>query len=308
MKKINKYILPGLALLVGVNLSGCKKTETTSDGIKYTYIKEGKDPAKDGEYVIYHFEAKNEKDSVFLSSYSQPIPAYLQHNDETQANTGIDEIFLNLKKGDSIVVSSEAAKVFGADGVPPFLKSDEQITINIGVLNVIEEELFQDYFNDLIASQQKKQEEKSVQQLEDDIKEIEKYISENNLQADRTESGVFYVIEKEGTGPEVEQGNTVHVDYTGYVLDGTVFDTSVESRARESNLYNQAKNYSPISFEVGVGRVIKGWDEGLQRLRKGSVAKLIIPSPLAYGPNQRSEVIKANSILVFDVEVTDVQK
>jgi FKBP-type peptidyl-prolyl cis-trans isomerase len=54
--------------------------------------------------------------------------------------------------------------------------------------------------------------------------------------------------------------------------------------------------------------VIQGWDEGLQLLKKGSVAKLLIPSPLAYGPSQRSEVIQANSILVFDVEVTDVQK
>lgn len=307
MKKINNLILATGIIVVSVAVSSCKKTQTTSDGIEYTYINEGKDATKDGDYVLYNFMAKTSKDSVFISSYDQPIPPYLQHQDSADATSGIDEIFLNLKKGDSIRVVSKASKIFGPN-LPPFLDSAENVTIEIGVVNVIEEEVFQDYYNDLMAGQQKKQEENAVKQLQDDIETIEKYISENNLQATKTESGLFYVIEKDGTGAQVEQGNTISVDYTGYVLDGTVFDTSVESRAKESNTFTEGRDYEPISFPVGQGRVIQGWDEGLQYLKKGSVAKLLIPSPLAYGPSQRSEVIKANSILVFDVEVTDVQK
>lgn len=308
MKNVNKLILPALVLLVSAGVLGCKKTETTSDGIEYTYIKEGKDAVKDGEYVIYHFEAKNAKDSLFISSYSQPLPAYMQKNSNTPASTGIDEIFLNLKKGDSIVVNATAEKIFGENGVPPFLKGEENVTITIGVLNVIEEELFQDYFNDMMAAEQEKQAKKAEVQLDTDIELIEKYIAENNLNASRTESGLFYVIEKEGNGPEVERGNTVSVDYTGYVLDGTLFDTSVAERARENGTFQEGRTYAPIAVEVGMGRVIKGWDEGLQLLKKGSEAKFIIPSPLAYGPSQRSEVIVPNSILVFDVVVTEVQK
>lgn len=294
-------------ILASVALSSCKKAQTTSDGIEYTYISEGKDVTKDGDYVLYNFVAKTSKDSVFISSFDQPIPPYLQHQDSADAQSGIDEIFLNLKKGDSIRVSSKANKIFGPN-LPPFLDSAEVVTIEIGVVNVIEEEVFQDYYNDLMAAQQKKQEENAEKQLQDDIETIEKYISENNLQATKTESGLFYVIEKEGNGDQVEQGNTISVDYTGYVMDGTVFDTSVESRAKDSNTFMEGRDYEPISFPVGQGSVIQGWDEGLQLLKKGSVAKLLIPSPLAYGPSQRSEVIKANSILIFDVEVTDVKK
>nr|MBI1232263.1 peptidylprolyl isomerase [Cytophagales bacterium] len=307
MKKINNLLLGAGIILASIAVSSCKKTQTTSDGIEYTYVSEGKEATKDGDYVLYNFVAKTGNDSVFISSYDQPIPPYLQHQDSADAQSGIDEIFLNLKKGDSIRVMSKANKIFGAN-LPPFLDSAENITIEIGVVNVIEQEVFQDYYNDLMAAQQKKQEENAKKQLEEDIQTIEKYISENNLNATKTESGLFYVIEKEGSGDQVEQGNTISVDYTGYVMDGTVFDTSVESRAKESNTFTEGRDYEPISFAVGQGRVIPGWDEGLQYLKEGSVAKLLIPSPLAYGPSQRSEVIKPNSILIFDVEVTDVQK
>jgi FKBP-type peptidyl-prolyl cis-trans isomerase len=226
----------------------------------------------------------------------------------TEKQSGIDEIFLGLKKGDSIVINSTAEKVFGAEGLPPFLTNEENVTISIGVVDVLQEEVFQDYFNDLAEANQKKQSEEAVVQLQEDIKTLEEYISENNLDATKTESGLFYVIEEEGNGPEVDEGDTVAVNYTGYVLDGTVFDTSLESVAKESNTFTEGRPYEPIEFQVGKGRVIPGWDEGLQYLKQGSKAKLLIPSTLAYGNRQASEVIKANSVLIFDVEVTDVQK
>lgn len=308
MKKVNNLILSAGILISSAGMISCNQTHTTSDGIEYKYVKEGKDKPNDGEFVLYHFTAKNAADSVFISSYEQPTPAYLQHNDTVEARTGIDEIFLGLKKGDSIVVNSNAEKIFGENGVPPFLQADEKVTINIGVINVLEEEIFQDYFNDLAAEQQRKMDSEAENQLQEDVQIIENYISENNLQATKTESGLFYVIEEEGSGQQVEQGNTVSVNYTGYVMDGRIFDTSIESKAKESDSYNEDRPYEPISFEVGQGRVIPGWDEGLQYLNKGSKAKLLIPSTLAYGPTQRGDIITPNSILIFDVEVTDVEK
>jgi FKBP-type peptidyl-prolyl cis-trans isomerase len=309
MKKVNSFILSaGLLLIASVGMVACKKTQTTSDGIEYTYIKEGDKKPNNGEFVVYHFTAKNGNDSTFISSYDQPTPAYLQYNDSIEQKSGIDEIFLNLKSGDSIVINSTAAKVFGAEGLPPFLTNDEEVTISIGVVDVLEEQVFQDYFNDLADAHQQKQSEEAVVQLQEDVKIIEDYIAENNLDATKTESGLFYVIEEEGSGPEVDQGDTVSVNYTGYVLNGTVFDTSLESVARENDTFTEGRPYEPIEVQVGMGRVIPGWDEGLQYLKEGSKAKLIIPSTLAYGPQQASEVIKANSVLIFDLEVTDVQK
>ncbi|MEX2513972.1 MAG: FKBP-type peptidyl-prolyl cis-trans isomerase [Cyclobacteriaceae bacterium] len=308
MKRINSLILGVLVIVISTMFYSCQKKKTTSDGIEYKYINEGNDKTKDGDFVLYQFIAKTSSDSVFISSYDQPIPPYLQHSDTAETRTGIDEIFLNLNNGDSIEINATAEQIFTAQGVPPFLKNDDRVTINIGVINVVEEEIFEDYFNDLVAEQQKKQAAEAETKLEDDIKTIENYISENNLEADRTESGLFYVIEEEGDGEKVEQGNKISVNYTGYVMDGTVFDTSLESKAKESNTYNEERPYEPFTFAVGQGMVIPGWDEGLQLLKNGSKAKFLIPSTLAYGPSQRGEVIKPNSILIFDVEVTDVQK
>ena len=308
MRKFNSFIISaGLVIIASIGMTACsKKTETTSDGIEYTYIKEGKVETKNGEFVVYHFVAKTGNDSVFMSSYDQPTPPYLVYNDSTEKINGMDEIFLGLKRGDSIVINSTADKIF-MGGTPPFLEVDEQIQISIGVVDVLAEEVFQDYYNDLGEAYQKRQEEHAKVQLQEDIKVLEDYIAENNLSASRTESGLFYVIEEEGNGAEVEQGSTVSVNYTGYVLDGSIFDTSIENVARESNTFMEGRNYEPIEFQVGMQQVIEGWDEGLQYLRKGSKAKLLIPSTMAYGDRQVSEVIKANSVLVFDIEVTDVK-
>jgi peptidylprolyl isomerase len=107
----------------------------------------------------------------------------------------------------------------------------------------------------------------------------------------KLESGLQIIMVSEGKGPKPVKNNKVDVHYTGYFTDGKIFDSSV-SRG------------TPLSFEVGVGRVIKGWDEGLLQLNKGSKARLIIPSHLAYGDRQTGP-IPAGSTLIFDVELID---
>ena len=108
-----------------------------------------------------------------------------------------------------------------------------------------------------------------------------------------TASGIEYAIITEGEGPAVEIGKMVTVHYSGYLQDGTLFDSSIERD-------------EPIQFVVGQGQVIPGWDEGLQLLKKGSKARFIIPPQLGYGEMQL-EKIPANSTLIFDTEIIDVQ-
>ena len=86
--------------------------------------------------------------------------------------------------------------------------------------------------------------------------------------------------------------------YVGKLLNGTIFD---------ANMGADAKHTEPLPVPVGQGRVIKGWDEGLALLKKGSKATFYIPSPLAYGSQSPSPLIPANSVLVFDVEIKSVQ-
>lgn len=312
MKKIKSILLSAVILVTAAGLISCKKTETTSDGIEYTYIKEGSQKPKNGEFVLYHLIVTNDKDSTFISTYDQNMPGYLQFNDSLPRESGMDEIFLNLKKGDSIAFEANSLKVFGEANMPFFLDREKNVKIRIGVIDVLDQQGVEAYFTSLQEAQMKKQAEVAVEQLELETQTIEDYLAENNIKATRTESGLYYVIEEEGTGPEIESGDMASVHYAGYLLDGTIFDTSMKEKAQEAGVYNEQRDiqggYGPLDVQVGQGRVIQGWDEGLGLLKKGDKAKFIIPSPLAYGDRDTGGVIKANSILIFDVEITDVQK
>jgi peptidylprolyl isomerase len=108
-----------------------------------------------------------------------------------------------------------------------------------------------------------------------------------------TASGLTYIITKKGAGAQVKAGDEVTVNYTGLFTDGRKFDSSHDRG-------------TPISFPVGEGRVIKGWDEALQKLRVGDHATLIIPAAIAYGASGRG-IIPPDATLVFVIEVVGVK-
>jgi peptidyl-prolyl cis-trans isomerase A (cyclophilin A) len=109
-----------------------------------------------------------------------------------------------------------------------------------------------------------------------------------------TESGLRYQILQKGDGKQATKGAGVSVHYKGQLLDGTVFDSSY-------------KRKQPIDFNVGVGQVIAGWDEGIQLLQVGDKARFVIPSDLAYGSAGAGGVIPPDATLIFDVELMNVK-
>lgn len=111
---------------------------------------------------------------------------------------------------------------------------------------------------------------------------------------EKTDSGLRYQIIQKGSGTKASQGKNISVHYKGQLADGRVFDSSYDRK-------------QPIDFTVGVGQVIKGWDEGLQLLQVGDKARLVIPSHLAYGSQGAGGVIPPNATLIFDVELMDVK-
>ena len=111
---------------------------------------------------------------------------------------------------------------------------------------------------------------------------------------DETESGLRYQILQKGDGKKAFKGAGVSVHYKGQLLDGTVFDSSY-------------KRKEPIDFNVGLGQVIAGWDEGIQLLQVGDKARFVIPSNLAYGSAGAGGVIPPNATLIFDVELMAVK-
>ena len=109
-----------------------------------------------------------------------------------------------------------------------------------------------------------------------------------------TPSGLTYLITKKGTGRQLQAGDTVVLNYTGTLTNGTKFDSSYDRN-------------EPLSFKLGTGRVIKGYDEGLSKLHVGDHAILVIPGKLAYGPAGVPDVIPPDATLIFVIEVVDVR-
>ncbi len=112
--------------------------------------------------------------------------------------------------------------------------------------------------------------------------------------AKKTASGLYYIVEKEGTGAKAEAGKTVSVHYTGTLANGKKFDSSYDRNA-------------PLPFVLGQHQVIAGWDEGIALMKVGSKVKLIIPASLGYGANGAGGVIPPNATLIFDTELMDVK-
>lgn len=126
------------------------------------------------------------------------------------------------------------------------------------------------------------------EQMEKDQEIIEKYISDNGLDAQKTSSGLHYVVDDLGTGNFPNSNDDVTVRYKGYFTDGAVFDQS---------------NSEGITFNLQ--QVIVGWTEGIPKFKEGGNGILIIPSALAYGPDGNSS-IPPNTVLVFDVSLLEI--
>lgn len=140
----------------------------------------------------------------------------------------------------------------------------------------------------LLLSTSCKKELSTEEQFDQDIKEIKEYISNNNLEAKETNSGLHYVITKEGTGNHPVANDNVVVRYKGYKTNEKVFDQSDEN-----------------GIKFNLQGVIKGWTEGIQLLKEGGKGVLLIPSKLAYG-EKGSGPIGPNTVLIFDVELLTI--
>src|SRR5690606_2358484 len=159
-----------------------------------------------------------------------------------------------------------------------------------------------DYFVDLISVKTQAEVEsekaaKATEQKAAEEKAFQEYFKTKNLKPLKTASGLYYVIKKKGTTPLVKATDQVSVNYTGYLLDGNVFDSNVDSNF---------KHVEPFNFTVGQGNVIKGWDEGLTLVGKGGELTLYIPSAMAYGERGAGGLIQPYTPLAFDIEVLNV--
>jgi FKBP-type peptidyl-prolyl cis-trans isomerase len=287
MKTTSILLLSSLILFAAGGCSQGGGFKKTKSGLMYKIIStQNGTAAKKGDFLKVDYIQKV-RDSVINSSVGG-LPTYAPV-DSMGPVYNPAEIFNKLKKGDSAIIVMLADSLSRKQGqLPPFIKKGDKLTLTLKVIDVFHNE--GDVRKDQLSLLDVKKAE--------EIKQIEKYLADKNIKAQKTEKGVLVEIENQGDGPKVDSGKAVHVKYQGMTFQGKVFD---------SNLDTTFGHAEPFTFVVGQRGAIEGWDDGLRLLNKGGKAKLYIPSMLAYGPNPpQGSPFKAYENLIFEVEVLDV--
>lgn len=284
----------GKAALIVAVVAACGKNrqQVTENGLKYQMHQqsEGTRKGKVGDIMTMHLTLMNDKDSILRDTHKEGAPFQMLLQ-VPPFKGSYEEGLTMMGKGDSATfyVSADSLFTKAMQPLPPGVKKGTDIGIAVKVVNVQSEE---EYKKTQAAEYEK---QKGI-----DTKIIEDYVAKNGLtgKVQKTESGVYYVVTQPGTGPTPNRGDAVQVHYTGKLLNGKVFDSSRT---------NPQSGGKPAQFQVGVGMVIPGWEEGVMKMNKGEKATLIIPSTLAYGP-RGNQGIAPNSVLLFDIELLDIQK
>jgi FKBP-type peptidyl-prolyl cis-trans isomerase FkpA len=305
----NFSLLTGLLLLC----TACSNVKETPKGQAYTLVRKGDGKTvKPNQYLVMNMLFKDPKDSVWFDSKKAEVPATAMVADTAmiKREEGLEDIFRILSKGDSITFRVQAKKLFEKvfrAPLPPKTDPASEFFFAVGVKDILSREEFVKLQTEIGNKQSAKFRKEQAVQLGKDTVILDTYLKEKNIETKKMPSGIRYVITKKGTGPDAQKGQTVTVNYVGYLLNGKVFDTSLEAVAKKSGLQPRSK-YDPYKITLGTHRVIEGWEQVLQVMNKGSKITAYIPSTLAYGPQKRSADIIENSILVFDLDVVDITK
>lgn len=285
------------------NKAGFDKTES---GLLYKFIVENKDAKKAnyGDLITIDVAYKTETDSVLFNSMKAGKPIKVQLR-EPVFKGSLEEGFKMMGIGDSalfkVVADSFFVKFLGAP-LPKEVKAGSFLTFNVKMKEIKAKAEFEKEQQALMQKQQQMMD--SLQKTEG--AQLQKYLADNKITQKATASGLIFISKKAGKGAKAEKGKKVKVNYTGTLLDGTMFDTSVKEDAQKGNILDPNRPYEPIEFELGVGQVIPGWDEAIALMKVGEKATIIIPSTIAYGPNGAGPIPPFSS-LKFDVELIDVK-
>jgi len=303
-----KRILPValLSAVIAVN-TGCNSGGEFKklNGIEYKIVKHGagKSKAAMGDIVEFHILAKVDTLVLGDSRKQQEGKPAVIRVDSVKGSGQWQSVFPMLTAGDSAVVQIWCDTMIKnlppqQQQLPPWLKKGNKVVITLKVESIKSMAEYQKDMQTKQAAMQKEMQDKAASQAPVDDKIIQDFLAKNNIKASKTNSGIYYVIHKEGKGDMIQKGQNVTIDYTGKTLDGKMFDSNTDP----------AKGHvQPFSFNVGTGQVIPGWDEAVLLMKKGTNATIYIPSPLAYGPRGAGPDIGPNSVLMFDMEVKDVK-
>ena len=301
MKKTFFYVA-AVAILAGVLCACSEKNfpgyEKNQNGLYYKFFSqnEGKQP-EIGELLDVGI-------CCFINDTNAFIP-YVENTMQLAKPLFAGDLFEGMAmmhKGDSasfiVKIDSTFIKMMGYPSLPKEYKPTDIMRFEVRVDDIYPENEFPQHY----AAKIRKMNEEHISQMKaahpeetaQAAQELAEYLSANGVEAQPTASGLYYVRTVEGNGEKPISGQMVTVHYTGKLLDGTVFDSSVERGV-------------PYNTAIGVGQVIPGWDEGILMMSKGEKGVLYIPYYLAYGDMGSAPAIPPYANLVFEVELIDFQ-
>jgi FKBP-type peptidyl-prolyl cis-trans isomerase len=306
-KIMKKILLAATALLMmagiltscgGGQLKGFKKTKT---GLHYKFhVKADSPRAEIGDIIVaeiwVHFGndvSSISDDNLEYTNAGTPDPLFQVM--ESQYDGDIMEALRMIGAGDSVTFAFNL-ETMRKHNQGMMMEDDNKFLFwTIKVDGVYSEEEFEI-----------KMEEDQIRGEAEEQERIAAYISEEGITVKPNADGVYVIVHRRGTGAVATRGKNIEMNYTGRLLDGTIFDTSLESVAREHDLFMPGRDYVPLPFMVGVGQVIPGMDNAILDMRVGTKATLIIPSNVAYGARSQGN-IPGFSTLIFDIEIVSVK-
>ena len=296
MKRTKQIFSVALLALV---LVACKNTDykKTKEGFPYKVFSSGSgEKITAGNVVRYHLTNKLE-DSLLGTSYGSParwlgIP-------KTGEQTGLALMLLEARKGDSILIIQPVDSIIAKT---PQAAQDTFLTRNKGknlntyvkvvevykdetaAQEVFDKENMETYFKDPAMAEQRTK----------DVAELETYLKTNNINTTKTPWGAYVQVVTPGNGAKPKGGQFVSLRYTGKLMNGEEFDS------------NNKPGAPLFPMQVGAGRAIIGFEDGVKQLSKGAKANIFIPSVIGYGAQGMPPKIAPNQNLIFEVEVVDI--
>ena len=288
MKKVFLMVTALCLMLSALTSCGGKAPKgykATNNGLYYQFYKTngGELPSID-DILDFQWECTvNDTTDIIPNS-----PYMIKLNAPSYASDLMEGMAM-MHRGDSasfiVNIDSTFRYVFGVQKLPEEFKSTDVMKFNVRMNDFYPES---QYMVKMIESVKERYPEETARAYA----EMQQYFAENHIVANPTATGLYYVMLEDGNGEMPEKGNNVKVHYTGKLLDGTVFDSSLERG-------------EPIEVPIGMGYVIPGWDEGIMMMSKGEKGVLYIPYYLGYGDRGAGADIPPFANLIFEVELID---
>lgn len=281
-------IVAGTAMLAACGSGDMKGYKQTDDGLYYRFEQMNKDSLQVQEGDVLVGEMTLRLDTTVLHTnvgHTERLMPVIPMYDGV-----LHEGLLMLHVGDRAtfaIAADSIAKFMQPNQMPPMYEAGKGMKFywEINLQDIVTKDEYAEEQANYVAEMEKRH------QQEPEL--IANYVSENNIKAQPTADGLYVIVKKQGNGNKVSVGRQVSIHYTGRLLDGTVFDSSVGK--------------DPLTYVVGQMGLIAGWEEGVKGQPEGTQLQLIIPSAMGYGSQSPSGLIPPYSTLVFDIEIVSVK-